>query len=206
MMIEKLQIYKETPSGYKHPENLLQDKINEVVDAVNKLQKQVKEIDQNLNVEQPEAKEIPNTEYVTITAEGVYVGGEPANKYNGQDIYRPYICVAQFKEARDIIREEYGYELLALHCLQSSTEGEYAETGNPVPDKEGTYSWVRAFYKDKKGNPVASLWAFYSDGGSAASCASDCAGYCCDFVGNSGALRVGLFGSVAPNDVNERDE
>ena len=34
-MIEKLKIYEETPSGYKHPENLIQDKINELVDAVN---------------------------------------------------------------------------------------------------------------------------------------------------------------------------
>ena len=34
-MIEKIKVYGETPSGYKHPENKIQDKINELVDAVN---------------------------------------------------------------------------------------------------------------------------------------------------------------------------
>ena len=37
-MIEKIKVYKETPSGYKYPEVLIQDKINELVDAVNELQ------------------------------------------------------------------------------------------------------------------------------------------------------------------------
>lgn len=39
-MIEKLKVYEETPSGYKHPENTIQDKINELVDAVNSIQKE----------------------------------------------------------------------------------------------------------------------------------------------------------------------
>lgn len=34
-MIEKLKAYEETPSGYKHPENLIQDKINEIIDYLN---------------------------------------------------------------------------------------------------------------------------------------------------------------------------
>ena len=38
-MIEKLKVYEETPSGYKHPENIVQEKINELVDAVNSIQK-----------------------------------------------------------------------------------------------------------------------------------------------------------------------
>ena len=37
-MIEKIKVYEETPSGYKHPENKIQDKINELIDAVNELQ------------------------------------------------------------------------------------------------------------------------------------------------------------------------
>ena len=39
-MIKKLKVYEETPSGYKHPENIIQDKINELVDAVNAIQKE----------------------------------------------------------------------------------------------------------------------------------------------------------------------
>lgn len=138
---------------------------------------------------------IPNTAYVTLTEDGCFVGGEPTTQYNGEDIYRPYLCVAYFKEARDIIREEYGYELLELHCLQSSTEGEYAKTGNPTPDKNGTCSWVRAVYKDKNGNKLSSLWAFLNDDGSASDCAADCTGYCGGNVQRSVALRAGLFGN-----------
>ena len=141
--------------------------------------------------------EIPNTAYVTLTEDGCFVGGEPATQYNGEDIYRPYLCVAYFKEARDIIRKEYGYELLELQCLQSSTKGEWAKTGNPVPDKDGTYAWLRAVYTDKEGNKVASRWVFYIGSGSASTCASDCSAHCGSYAQSDGALRVGLFGSVA---------
>ena len=51
-MIEKLKVYEETPSGYKHPENTIQDKINELVDAINELQTRAENV-------QPD--------YVTIT-------------------------------------------------------------------------------------------------------------------------------------------
>lgn len=150
--------------------------------------------------EQPDTEkisepEIPNTAYVTLTEDGCFVGGEPTTQYNGKDIYRPYLCVAYFKEARDIIREEYGYELLELHCLQSSTEGEYAKTGNPVPDKDGTYAWVRAVYKNKEDKVVSSLWAFRHDSGSASNCASNCTYDCGAYVLGTVALRAGLFGN-----------
>lgn len=141
--------------------------------------------------------EIPNTAYVTLTEDGCFVGGKPTTEYNGQDIYRPHLCVAYFKEARDIIRKEYGYELLELHCLQSSTEGEYAKTGNPIPDKDGTYAWARVVYKNKEDKVVSSLWAFYYDFGSASDCASDCTYYCGYDVRYYADMRSGLFGSVA---------
>lgn len=141
--------------------------------------------------------ETPNTAYVTLTEDGCFVGGEPTTQYNGEDIYRPYLCVAYFKEARDIIREEYGYELLELHCLQSSTDGEYAKTGNPTPDKNGTYAWVRAVYKNKEDKVLSSLWAFNDAYGLAADCASNCTNYCGAYVQRYAGLRAGLFGSVA---------
>lgn len=43
-MIEKLKVYEETPSGYKHPENTIQDKINELVDAINKYEDIIRQI------------------------------------------------------------------------------------------------------------------------------------------------------------------
>lgn len=154
------------------------------------------EISECSKTEQSEP-EIPNTAYVTLTEDSCFVGGEPTTQYNGEDIYRPYLCVAYFKEARDIIREKYGFELLELHCLQSSTEGERAKTGDPVPDKNGTYAWVRAVYKNKEDKTVASRWVFDYDFGSASSCAGNCASYCGDYVRIYEAMRVGLFGSVS---------
>ena len=166
------------------------------------LEEKLAEISNCAKIAQPDTEEnpepeIPNTAYVTLTEDGCFVGGEPATQYNGEDIYRPYLCVAYFKEVRDIIREEYGYELLELHCLQSSNEGEYAKTGNPVPDKDGTYAWVRAVYKNKEDKVLSSLWAFYNDFGSASYCASNCSHNCGYAVQIYAGLRAGLFGSVA---------
>ena len=187
----------------KKNEITLLDILNEMGSMYSSLYNQMSDLKEKLveisecsKMEQPEP-EIPNTAYVTLTEDGCFVGGEPATQYNGEDIYRPYLCVAYFKEARDIIREEYGYELLELHCLQSSTDGEYAKTGNPIPDKDGTYSWVRAVYKNKEDKVLSSLWAFDSDNGSASNCASNCAYDCGNFVQGLVALRAGLVGSVA---------
>ena len=183
----------------------LQDLFNRMYDIqeqIDGFQNQFKVFWDSIKNTQPDTEknsepEIPNTEYVTLNENGCFVGGEPVTKYHDKDIYRPYMCVAYFKEARDIIHEEYGYELLELHCLQSSTEGEQAKTGNPIPDKNGTYIWVRAVYKNKENATVESLWAFNYDFGSAAGCASFCAYDCGNSVRTNQALRVGLFGSVA---------
>lgn len=138
--------------------------------------------------------DIPNTEYVTITADDVLVGGEPTCQYHGEDLYNYYHLTAYFKEARDIIRDEYGYELLEMHCLQSSTDGEYAKTGNPVADKDGTNCWVRVVYLDKNKQKQVSLWAFSRSSSSDAFCASNCAYYCGNYVQSNASLRAGLFG------------
>ncbi|MBQ3944383.1 MAG: hypothetical protein II670_02080 [Alphaproteobacteria bacterium] len=141
-----------------------------------------------------ETKDTPNTEYVTITADDVLVGGKSATEYNGQQIYNLYHCPAYFKEARDIIREENSCELLEIHCLQSSTEGEWLGTGNPVADKNGENCWVRIKFKDMAGVERVSLWAFYNAYGSASECASICTYYCGYGVQNYSSLRAGLFG------------
>ena len=56
------------------------------------------------------------------------------------------------------------------------------------------------------GVPVASLWVFNNDNGSAASCASKCTNNCGNNARNNEALRVGLFGSVAPLERYNRDQ
>lgn len=188
----------------KKKEITLQDIFNKLDNLNTNFMNSITELEHKLSScnqisEQVEYKlaEIPNTEYVTITADDVYVGGEPAIKYHDENIYRPYLCVAFFKEARDIIREEYGYELLEIHALQSSTEGEWTKTGNPIPDKNGTCAWIRVKYKNKENIVVSSLWAFNYDYGNASNCASDCTDYCGFRVRHAADLRGGLFGSVA---------
>lgn len=145
---------------------------------------------------QNSTKEIPNTEYVTITEDDVFVGGQPAKEYHGQEIYSLYHCPAYFKEVRDIIRKENGCELLEIHCLQSSTDGEYAKPGNPIPDKKGVNCWVRIKFKDTAGQEKTSLWVFYYSYSSADACAGRCAGHCGNSARLNSALRGGLFGSV----------
>ena len=49
----------------------------------------------------------------------------------------------------------------------------------------------------KMTHPMASRWVFYNDLGSASNCASYCAYSCGTYVQSNGAMRAGLFGSVA---------
>lgn len=192
----------------KKKELTLQDIFNQnnelyknIIDCFIKLEEKLAEISECSKMEQSVAKEhsepeIPNTEYVTLTEDGCFVGGEPTTQYNGEDIYRPYLCVAYFKEARDIIREEYGYDLLEIHCLQSSTGGEYAKTGNPIPDKKGTFCWCRCVWQDKNGVGASSSWVFRNAYGSASLCAVYCAYNCAGRVRDGRAFRGALFGSL----------
>jgi hypothetical protein len=151
------------------------------------------------NSTQNSKNDIPDTEYVTITADDVLVGGESATEYHGEKIYNLYHCPAYFKEARDIIREENSCELLEIHCLQSSTEGEWLKTGNPVADKNGEKCWIRIKFKDMAGAERVSLWAFDDTFSSDSVCASGCAFYCGGSVRDGASLRAGLFGSVGVN-------
>lgn len=186
----------------KKKELTLQDIFNQnnelyknLVDCIIRLEEKINNSNPE-SVKQEQPAEIPNTEYITITADDVYVGSEPTTQYNGEDIYRPYMCGAYFKEVRDIIREEYGYELLELQCLQSSTEGEWAKSGTPVPDKKGMNVWVRAVYKGKEGKKAASLWVFSDTFSSASECAGYCAFSCGYYVRDGSFMRSGVFGSV----------
>lgn len=196
-MIEKLGIFAGEVSL---ADMKIAEKINELVDAVNELQTRAENVQKDTESGRENVqKDIPNTEYVTITADDVFVGGESATEYHGKKIYNLYDCPAYFKEARDIIRDEYGCELLEIHCLQSSTNGKYAKAGNPVADKDGENAWVRVVYLDKNKQKAVSLWAFYYTYGSAPACASYCSSYCGDYVLYYASLRAGLFGSVGVN-------
>lgn len=135
---------------------------------------------------------ITDKDYITITADNVLVGGESVREYNGEKIYNYYHLPAYFKEIRDDVAEK-GIKLLEIHCLQSSTDGEYAKTGNPTPDKNGCSAWCRCVW-EKDGEKHTTAWVFYNAFSSAADCARDCAYYCAFYVRSSASFRSAVFG------------
>lgn len=135
-----------------------------------------------------------NKDFITITADDVLVGGESVHEYNGKKIYNYYHLPAYFKEIRDDIAEK-GIKLLEIHCLQSSTDGEYAKIGNPTPDKNGCSAWCRCVW-EKDGEKQTGSWVFYNAFSSAANCAYYCASYCASNVRNGAGFRSAVFGGL----------
>ena len=85
-------------------------------------------------------------------------------------------------------------------CLSSNyskSQGGYiyglTDNGNPVvgAERNGGHCWC------KMTHPMASAWVF-NDSNSASYCASNCTFYCAYYARSYAALRVGLFGSIAP--------
>lgn len=138
------------------------------------------------------SKKVSDKDYITITADDVLVGGESVREYNGEKIYYYYHLPAYFKEIRDDVAEK-GIKLLEIHCLQSSTDGEYAKTGNPMPDKDGCSAWCRCVW-EKDGEKHIGSWVFHDASGSAASCAGNCAYDCAYNVRINAAFRSAVFG------------
>ena len=144
------------------------------------------------SIETHDGVRITDKDYITITADNVLVGGESVREYNGEKIYNYYHLPAYFKEIRDDVAEK-GIKLLEIHCLQSSTDGEYAKIGNPTPDKNGCSAWCRCVW-EKDGEKHTTAWVFYNAFSSAADCARDCAYYCAFYVRSSASFRSAVFG------------
>ena len=176
------------------------NKINEIIDVVNALIESnnihEKQIDDNTvkSIEIHDEVMITDKDYITITADDVLVGGESVREYNGEKIYNYYHLPAYFKEIRDDVAEQ-GIKLLEIHCLQSSTDGEYAETGNPTPDKNGCYAWCRCVW-EKDGERHIGAWVFNSAYSSVANCAYYCAYNCALSVRNNASFRSAVFGGL----------
>lgn len=216
-MIEKIEM-PEMDETYKSAmfAKVLGNKINELVDVVNALikennihEKQIDRLQSTISkmekVEtpaenvQPDAESLPvnvptNKDFITITADDVLVDGESVREYNGEKIYNYYHLPAYFKEIRDDVAEK-GIKLLEIHCLQSLTDGEYAEKGNPTPDKNGCSAWCRCIW-EKDGEKHTGAWVFYYTYGSAADCANCCARDCAYDVRNYAGFRAAVFGDA----------
>ena len=167
--------------------------------SVNVHEKQIDELQMKPELEktsEESAPEIPDSAYVTINDMDAYISSEPVTEYNGEKIYDLYYLPAYFKEARDIIREEYGVKLLEIHALQSSTSGEYAKQGTPIPDKNGTCCWCRCVCLDEENNAYFTPWVFYYADGSASYCSYYCASYCSYYVRGYSGFRAALFAGL----------
>jgi len=114
--------------------------------------------------------DIPNTEYITVNKDGIFVGGEPATHYLGQEIKNPEYVKIVFS----CILEKLNPNVAEIHILSSTTKGKIHQPGNPSPE-HGIYEWCRVKFNDG----MVTDWVMY--GGQYKSvelCARDCAHLC----------------------------
>ena len=131
--------------------------------------------------------DIPNTEYITINKDGVFVGGKPATHYRGVKIYG----INYVKNAFAGIQEQ-NPNIIELHVLSSKTSGEFATVDNPS-SKHGSNAWCRV----KNNGGKLGNWVFGYAYTSAAYCAFNCANDCAyDVLRADAAFRRALLGTA----------
>ena len=133
-----------------------------------------------------EMTDIPNTEYITINKDGIFVGGKPATTYRGKEIDGIDLVQSYFV---DILK--LNPDVTELHVLSSKTRGKWTMAGNPS-GKHGPNTWCRV--KFENGNLGA--WVFYYTYSSAANCASICAYGCASYVRTFALFRSAVFGAA----------
>ncbi len=126
---------------------------------------------------------IPNTEYITVNANGIFVGGKPATTYRGEDI-----CGMQDVKNIFAWMQEQNPEIEEFHIGAFETRGEYAKLGNPS-GKHGPNAWCQVKFKNGK----LGAWVFDDTFGSAADCAGNCALDCAHYVQNYASFRSAVL-------------
>lgn len=86
---------------------------------------------------------IPNTAYITINANGVFIGGKPATYYRGVKIID---SIEYIKAHFQIIQSRYP-NIRHMRFLTSKTTGEYNKPGNPVAEN-GDNLWACIVFND----------------------------------------------------------
>ena len=130
---------------------------------------------------------IPNKRYITVNANGIFVGGKPATTYRGE-----YICGMQDVKNMFAWMQEQNPEIKEFHIGAFETLGEYVKPGNP-DGAFGPNAWCRVKYKNGK----FGAWLFHYTSSSAASCAYFCASVCADYVRRNSSFRSAVFGGAA---------
>lgn len=126
---------------------------------------------------------IPNTEYITITSNGIFVGGRPATKYRDTEIWDQWHVVRDFKAFHDSIMQEYNLGISEMHVASTRlpwfTEDMWASGDRMTPilndDRIGACFRVKCgeygFGSDDK-------WIYYDSFSSAEYCNGACAHRC----------------------------
>jgi len=142
--------------------------------------------------------EIKDTDYITVKRDykgqvGVFVGGNPATKYRGQEIYD----IDYVKHVFELMQAQHP-NIAEFQIMASITSGEYARTGNPLPgkddhDENAKNIWCRIVWNDSSAAP----WVFGRTSSSVGICAALCARYCAGSVRGNASFRSAVLGFVA---------
>ncbi len=150
----------------------------------------VEQVTKDLNEWLGEMPYFPNTEYITINKDGIFVGGKPTIKYRGYYIYH----IEYIKEVFKWMQEKCP-SIAAFHVITSKTREEDA-VGYPSYE-EGVNVWCRIALK--KG--TESAWVFSGNLGSTEDSASYGARNCAMNVRQYRAFRAALWHSLTLNPV-----
>lgn len=132
--------------------------------------------------------EIPNTEYITINKDGIFVGGKPATTY----MEWPILFTNNIKEMFAEVKNKYP-EMTDLQICASSTTGHFAKTGYPSVCV-GPNVWCRTKFCDGHWG----AWVFVLNYFSNHDCFGGCA-YRCLYEISLGTpvLCSAVFGKVS---------
>ncbi len=96
--------------------------------------------------------DIPNTKYITIKSNGIFLGSKPATAYQGANIEYINDIKSFFSEI-----QESNSEIAELHIGAFDTDGDYGKSG--IPSGEiGSNIWCRAKITGKDAAP--DTWIF----------------------------------------------
>ena len=127
--------------------------------------------------------EIPNTKYITINKDGVFVVDKPATCYRGKQI----IAMDDIKENFVAIQKQ-NPNVQELHVGAFETEGKYSKPSTPS-GKFGRNAWCRVKLFDGRLGP----WVFHYTYSSASGCARFCAYNCGHDVRYDSGMRSALL-------------
>ncbi len=141
---------------------------------------------------------IPNTEYITISSNGIFVGGQPATKYRGTEIWNQWHVVRDFKAFQAGIMQEYNLGISEMHVASTRlpllAEYRWASGDRMTPILNGDR--IGACFRVKCGEygfGSGDEWIYYDSFSSAEYCNGACAHRCVDIAMKKRYLLLSRF-------------